>query len=69
MYHRHVKVIDIFASRIVLEIAGVDQAFVTLGIVFAQRLARQPPEDILRVTFGFFMLAGLALRWHCWLAH
>lgn len=63
MYHRHVKVIDIFASRIVLEIAGTTASFVTLGIVFTAIGWMNPPEDILKVTFGWFMLAwfGAAL--------
>jgi ABC-type polysaccharide/polyol phosphate export permease len=63
MYHRHVKVIDIYASRILLEIAGATASFITLGIVFTAIGMMKPPEDILKVTFGWFMLAwfGAAL--------
>ncbi len=57
MYHRNVKVIDVFASRIVLEIAGVSASFITLGIVFTAIGWIEPPEDILKVIFGFIMLA------------
>lgn len=63
MYHRHVKVIDIFASRILLEMAGTTASFITLGIVFTAIGLIKPPEDILKVMLGWLMLAwfGTAL--------
>ncbi len=63
MYHRHVKVIDIFASRILLEIVGTTASFITLGIVFTAVGWIKPPEDILKIMLGWFMLAwfGAAL--------
>lgn len=63
MYHRHVKVIDIFASRILLEIAGTTASFITLGIVFTAIGWIKPPEDILKIMLGWLMLAwfGAAL--------
>lgn len=63
MYHLHVKVIDIFISRILLEIAGATASFITLGIVFIAVGWITPPEDILKVMFGWVMLAwfGAAL--------
>lgn len=57
MYHRQVKVIDIFASRLLLEIAGTTASFITLGIVFTAIGWIKPPEDILKVMFGWLMLA------------
>lgn len=57
MYHRQVKVIDIFASRLLLEIAGTTASFITLGIVFTAIGWIKPPEDILKVMFGWSMLA------------
>lgn len=57
MYHRHVKVIDIFASRIVLEIAGNTTSFITLMLLFTTLGATNPPEDILKVVFGWLMTA------------
>jgi len=56
MYHRNVKVIDIFASRILLEIAGTTASFITLGIIFTIIGWIKPPEDILKVMFGWFMI-------------
>jgi ABC-type polysaccharide/polyol phosphate export permease len=63
MYHRHVKVIDIYVSRILLEIAGTTASFITLGIVFTAIGWIEPPEDILKIMFAWFMLAwfGAAL--------
>ena len=57
MYHRHVKIIDIFASRLLLEISGTTASFITLGIIFTSLGWIQPPEDILKVLFGWLMLA------------
>ncbi len=57
MYHRHVKVIDLFASRILLEIAGTTTSFVTLTLVFNAIGWMKPPEDITKIMLGWFMLA------------
>jgi ABC-type polysaccharide/polyol phosphate export permease len=63
MYHRHVKVIDIFAARILLEIAGTTVSFVTLMLLFYVIGWMNPPENILTIMIGWFMLAwfGAAL--------
>jgi ABC-type polysaccharide/polyol phosphate export permease len=65
MYHRNVRVIDIFASRIVLEIVGAGTSFVILTLFFLAIEWIIPPHDILKVIFGWTMLAwfgaGLAL--------
>lgn len=57
MYHRQVKVIDIFTSRIVLEIAGTTASFIVLGIVFTTIGWIKPPEDLLKIMLAWFMLA------------
>lgn len=63
MYHRHVKVIDLFAARILLEIAGTTTSFVTLTLLFISIDWMKPPENILKIMLGWFMLAwfGAAL--------
>lgn len=63
MYHRNVKVIDIFFSRILLEIAGTTTSFITLAILFTAIGWMKAPEDIVKIIFGWFMLAwfGAAL--------
>ena len=57
MYHRHVKVIDIFASRLLLEGAGATISFVALGLLFCAIGWLKPPEDFGKVLFAWFMLA------------
>ena len=57
MYHRHVKVIDIFASRLLLEAAGATISFVVLVLLFYAAGWLKPPEDIGKVLFAWFMLA------------
>lgn len=63
MYHRHVKVIDVFASRILLEVVGTTISFATLVIVFTSIGWMKLPEDIVKIMLGWFMLAwfGAAL--------
>lgn len=63
MYHRNVKVIDIYASRLLLEAAGATISFITLTIIFVSIGWMPPPADILKVVTGWVMLAwfGAAL--------
>jgi capsular polysaccharide transport system permease protein len=63
MYHRHVKIIDIFASRILLEIAGTTTCFITLAFFFTAVGLMKAPEDIFKIMLGWFMIAwfGAAL--------
>jgi len=70
MYHRHVKLIDIFASRLLLEAAGATCSFVILSIFFIAIGWIQPPEDMLKVIAGWLMLiwfgSSLALLLGAW---
>lgn len=63
MYHRNVKLIDIFAARLLLEGAGATISFVILSICFILVGLIEPPEDLLEVLGGWLMLAwfGMAL--------
>lgn len=57
MYHRHVKLMDIFAARLLLEAAGATISFVVLGLFFCAIGWLKPPEDIGKVLFAWFILA------------
>jgi ABC-type polysaccharide/polyol phosphate export permease len=57
MYHRNVKVMDIFLARLILEAAGATISFVVLSIIFIAMGMIAPPEDVMTVTIGWFMLA------------
>jgi len=61
MFHRNVKVMDIFAARLILEMAGASISFAVLSIFFISIEWLSPPEDILQVLFGW----GL-LTWFGW---
>lgn len=56
MYHRYVKVIDIFAARIILEAAGATTSFLVLAAIFIALGWMQAPQDVLKVLFGWLML-------------
>jgi ABC-type polysaccharide/polyol phosphate export permease len=63
MYHRNVKVIDIYASRILLEFSGATMSFVILSMLFTLIGSMPLPENIFKILLGWFMLAwfGAAL--------
>lgn len=63
LYHRNVRIIDIYLARLLLEFAGATMSFLLLGIIFALIDWIQWPEDLLEVIGGWFILAwfGMAL--------
>lgn len=65
MYHRQVKVMDVFSARLLLEFMGATISFIVLTIGFSAFEWMTWPEDLLKVTVGWLMLTwfgcGLAL--------
>lgn len=61
MYHRNVKVIDIFAARLVLEIAGATMSFVVLASIFTSIGWMDYPENTLKVFLAWVMLAWFGI--------
>ena len=65
LFHRNVRVIDIYFSRLLLEGAGATISLIVLSVVFIATGQMDPPEDILKVIGGWLMLAwfgcGLAM--------
>ena len=57
LYHRHVKIIDIYYARLTLEAMGATISFVVLSLFFISIEWLQPPEDVLKVFAGWAMLA------------
>jgi ABC-type polysaccharide/polyol phosphate export permease len=57
MYHRNVRVIDIFVSRLILEGGGATISFVTLSLLFIYTGWLEPPVDILTVAGGWLLIA------------
>ena len=63
LYHRNVRPLDIYHSRLALEAAGATMSFVFLSLFFYFIGWMDLPEDILQVVAGWLMLAwfGFAL--------
>ncbi len=65
MYHRNIKVLDIYFARLLLEFGGATISFIVLAITFIAVGILAPPEDVLTVMTGWFLLAwfgcGLAI--------
>jgi capsular polysaccharide transport system permease protein len=60
LYHRNVQAIDVFLTRILLEIGGATASFAVLTTVFIALEMIQPPPDMMLVLFGWLMLAWFA---------
>jgi capsular polysaccharide transport system permease protein len=63
LYHRNVRVIDVFLTRIILEMCGATGSFLVLAMFFTAIEWISPPVDPLMVLQGWMMLAwfGAAL--------
>jgi capsular polysaccharide transport system permease protein len=63
LYHRNVRVIDVLATRILLEMLGATASFMILTVVFLAIEWIEPPRNPLLIAFGWAMLAwfGAAL--------
>jgi capsular polysaccharide transport system permease protein len=63
LFHRNVKLLDLFAARILLEMGGATGSFFVLSVVFISMEWMQPPVDAMLVVQGWLMLAwfGTAL--------
>lgn len=57
MYHRHVKVMDVFAARLILEASGASISFFVLSTVFISIGWMEPPQDLLKVLLGWMFTA------------
>jgi capsular polysaccharide transport system permease protein len=65
LYHRNVRVIDVMATRILIEVCGASGSFIVLSVFFIAIEFVAPPVDMLQVLGGWLMLvwfgAALAL--------
>ncbi len=60
MYHRNVKVMDIFASRLILEIIGATASFTILTLIFSFIGMMDYPQDLMLLMVGWLLLAWFA---------
>lgn len=61
LYHRHVKAIDVFAARLLLEAGGATMSFIILSVLYISVGWVQPPQDILKVLLAWFMTAWFGM--------
>lgn len=61
MYHRNVKVIDIFFSRVVLEWIGATASIIVLTLFFSSLGLMNLPHDMATVIGGWLLLAWFSL--------
>lgn len=63
MYHRNVRVIDVFLARLLLEAGGATISFIVLSLFYIYIGWLEPPDDVLTVVEGWLLLAwfGAAL--------
>jgi ABC-type polysaccharide/polyol phosphate export permease len=57
MYHRNVRVIDIYLARVLLEAIGATMSFAILSIVFISLEWIAPPEDLVLLAGGWALTA------------
>lgn len=67
MYHRNIKVLDIFLARVLLEFGGATMSFALLGLLFISIGILEPPKDILKVFAGWLLLAWFGASLAIWL--
>ena len=65
MHHRNVKVIDIFISRVLLELISSTASLVALTVVFAFIGAMQWPKDIVLILEGWLLLCWFGYALAC----
>lgn len=56
MYHRYVKVLDLFLARIILEISGITISFITLMIIFYVLGIIDAPHDVFLMIMAWLLL-------------
>ena len=61
LYHRNVRVFDVFVARVILEIIGATTSVVILTLAFMAAGLINAPSDLLTVAIGWLLLAWFAL--------
>jgi ABC-2 type transport system permease protein/capsular polysaccharide transport system permease protein len=58
LYHRNIKVLDIYLARVLLEFGGATMSFATLGLLFVSFGILEPPQDVLKVMCAWLLIAA-----------
>ncbi|WJF90811.1 ABC transporter permease [Paraburkholderia bonniea] len=57
LYHRNVRILDIYLARIVLELAGATAGFMLMIVIFVAAGLMAMPQDWYTLMLGWFLLA------------
>lgn len=57
MYHRNIRVLDVYIARLLLEFGGASISFATLSLLFIALGWLEPPENVLEVIGGWLIIA------------
>ena len=57
LYHRNVRVLDLFVTRVLLEVAGATISFIVLSTIWISLGWMEPPSDVLLVLVAWGLLA------------
>jgi capsular polysaccharide transport system permease protein len=60
LYHRNVRVVDIFLARVILELVGITTSLVALTLVFMTMGLMSAPADLLTAVAGWLLIAWFA---------
>lgn len=67
LYHRNIRVADIYAARLLLEFGGATISFAGLAVLFIAIGWLEPPENILKIVAGWLILAWFGAALATWL--
>ncbi|MFC4256574.1 ABC transporter permease [Altererythrobacter xixiisoli] len=67
MYHRNIKVLDVYLARVLLEFGGATISFATLSVLFITLGLLKPPEDMLQVVGGWLSIAWFGTALAIWI--
>jgi len=67
LYHRNIKVLDIYIARLMLEFGGATISFTVLSVAFISIGWLEPPQDLLEVMGGWFIIAWFGSALAIWL--
>lgn len=61
LYHRNVKLLDVYLARSFLEIIGATTSFLVLSVFFILIGVMQLPDNFLYMAFGWFLLIWFSI--------
>lgn len=59
LYHSQITVVHVYASRIMLEVAGATVAFIVVYVILLALKQVSPPSDYLLLYEGWLLMAGM----------